>query len=72
MSTVVPPLALGTAGIIVIVAVLLVLAAGAYALLFRNSPRQAEIDAQREHVAEEFPLGEKVDFQSEFKPPPEP
>jgi hypothetical protein len=72
MSTVAPPLALGTVGIIVIVAVVLVLVAGAYALLVRNNPRQAAIDAERERVSEEFPLGEPVDFQSEFRPPPEP
>jgi hypothetical protein len=72
MSTVTPPIALGTVGIIVIVAVILVLAAGAYALLVRNNPRQAAIDAERERVSEEFPLGEPVDFQSEFRPPPEP
>jgi hypothetical protein len=72
MSTVAPPLALGPVGIVVIVAVVLVLAAGAYALLGRNNPRQAAIDAERERVAEEFPLGEPVDFQSEFRPPPEP
>ena len=72
MSTVAPPLALGPVGIVVIVAVVLVLAAGAYALLLRNNPRQAAIDAERERVSEEFPLGEPVDFQSEFRPPPEP
>ena len=72
MSTIAPPLALGSAGIIVIVAVLLLLAAGAYVLLTRNDPRQAQIDAERERVAEEFPLGNSVDFQSEFKPPPGP
>jgi hypothetical protein len=72
MSTVTPPIALGTVGIIVIVAVILVLAVGAYALLLRNNPRQAAIDAERERVSEEFPLGEPVDFQSEFRPPPEP
>jgi hypothetical protein len=72
MSTVAPPLALGTAGIIVLVVVILVLAAGVYALLTRNDPRQAQIDAEREHVAEEFPLGNPVDFQSEFRPPPDP
>ncbi|HEX6712706.1 MAG TPA: hypothetical protein VF066_04945 [Thermoleophilaceae bacterium] len=72
MSTVAPPLALGTAGIIVIVVVVLVLAAGAAALLWRNDPREAEIEAERERVAEEFPLGEPVDFQSELRPPPDP
>jgi hypothetical protein len=72
MSTVVPPLALGTVGIIVIVAVLLLLAAGAYALLARDNPRQAKIDAEKERVVEEFPLGERPDFESEFRPPPDP
>jgi flagellar basal body-associated protein FliL len=72
MSTVAPPLALATIGIIVIVVVLLVVAAGAYALLVRDNPRQAKVDAEREHVAEEFPLGNPVDFDSEFKPPPRP
>ncbi|HEX4734783.1 MAG TPA: hypothetical protein VH247_10240 [Thermoleophilaceae bacterium] len=72
MSTVAPPLALGTAGIIVIVAVVLLLGAGAYALLWRNDPREAQIEAERERVSEEFPLGEPVDFQSELKPPSDP
>jgi hypothetical protein len=72
MSTVAPPLALGIAGTIVIVAVVLLLVAGAYALLFRNDPRHAEVDAERERVSEEFPLGNPVDFQSEFRPPPDP
>jgi hypothetical protein len=56
----------------VIVVVVLVLAAGMYALLTRNDPRQAQTDAEREHVAEEFPLGNPVDFQSEFRSPPDP
>ena len=55
-----------------IVVVVLVLAAGMYALLTRNDPRQAQTDAEREHVAEEFPLGNPVDFQSEFRSPPDP
>jgi hypothetical protein len=38
----------------------------------RNNPRQVAIDAERERVSEEFPLGEPVDFQSEFRPPPDP
>jgi hypothetical protein len=70
MSTVAPPLALGTVAIVLIVVVILVIAAGAYALLARNNPRQAQIDAERERVAEEFPLGNTVDFQSELRPPP--
>jgi hypothetical protein len=72
MSTVAPPLALGTVAIILLVVVILVLAAGVYALLTRNDPRQEQIDAEREQVAEEFPLGNPVDFQSEFRPPPDP
>jgi hypothetical protein len=72
MSTVAPPLAVGTVGIIVIVAVVLVLAAAASTLLVRNNPRQAAIDAEQERVSEEYPLGERVDFQSELRPPPEP
>jgi hypothetical protein len=71
MSTIAPPLALGTAGIIVIVAVVLLIGAGAYALLWRNDPREAQIEAEREQVAEEFPLGNKTDFDAEFRPPPE-
>ena len=72
MSTVAPPLALGVVGTIVLVLVILLIGAAAYALLFRNDPKQAELDAERERVAEEFPLGEPVDYQAEFKPPPEP
>jgi hypothetical protein len=72
MSTVAPPLALGAVGTVVLVAVILLLAAGAYALLVRDNPRQAAIDAERERVSEEFPLGKPVDFQSEFRPPPDP
>jgi hypothetical protein len=71
MSTVAPPLALGTAGIILIVAVILLVGAVGYALLWRNDPREAQIEAERERVSEEFPLGERVDFDSEFRPPPE-
>lgn len=71
MSTVAPPLAIGTVVIILIVVVVLLLAAGAYALLTRKDPRQAAIDAERERVSEEFPLGERADFESEFRPPPE-
>jgi hypothetical protein len=72
MSTVAPPLALGTVPIILLVLVILFLAAGAYALLGRDNPRQAKVDAERELVAEEYPLGDHLDFQSEFKPPPDP
>jgi hypothetical protein len=71
MSTVAPPLALGTVGIILIVAVVLLIGAAAYALLWRNEPREAQIEAERERVSEEFPLGERVDFQSELRPPPD-
>jgi len=72
MSTVAPPLAVGVVGTIIIVLVVLLLAAGARALIFRNDPRQAEVDAEHERVSEEFPLGEPVDFQSEFRAPPDP
>ena len=72
MSTVAPPLALGAVGTIVIVAVILLIGAGAYTLLWRKDPREAEIEAERERVAEEFPLGNPVDFQSDLRPPPEP
>ena len=71
MSTVTPPLALGTAGILLIVVALLLIGAAAYAVLWRNDPREAQIEAEREQVAEEFPLGNKPDFDSEFRPPPE-
>jgi hypothetical protein len=71
MSTVAPPLALGTVGIILIVAVILLIGAAAYALLWRNDPREAQIEAERERVAEEIPLGNRVDFDAEFRPPPD-
>jgi hypothetical protein len=69
MSAVTPPLALGTAGIILIVVALLLIGAAAYAVLWRNDPREARIEAEQERVAEEFPLGNRADFDAEFRPP---
>ena len=66
------PLALGAFGLILAVVAVLVLAALAYMLITRNNPRQVEVDAERERVAEQLPLREPIDFESEFKPPREP
>jgi hypothetical protein len=71
MSAVTPPLALGTAGIILIVVAVLLIGAAAYAILWRNDPREARIEAEQERVVEEIPLGNRVDFDAEFRPPPE-
>jgi hypothetical protein len=70
MSTFVVPLAVGAVGVILIVVVILLLAAGAYVLLTRNNPRQVAVDAERERVAEQAPLHEAVDFESDLRPPP--
>ena len=71
MSSVVPPLALGTVGIVLIVVVVLVLSALAYSLITRDNPRQLEVDAEREKVAEEIGFRERPDFESELRPPPQ-
>jgi hypothetical protein len=72
MSNFAVPLAVGTGVVILIVLGVLVVAAVAYALLSRNNPRQAAVDAEREHVAEQAMLSEPVDFESDLRPPPEP
>jgi hypothetical protein len=72
MSTFVVPLAIGTLGVILVVIVILVLAAGAYTLITRGNPRQVAVDAERERVAEQSLLSEPVDFESELHPPRDP
>jgi hypothetical protein len=72
MSTFVVPLAIGTLGVILVVVALLVLAAGAYALITRDNPRQVAVDAERERVAEQSLLSEPVDFESELHAPRDP
>jgi hypothetical protein len=69
MSTLAPPLALGTVGIILLVVLVFVLAALAYSLLIRDNPRQSKVDAEREEVAEEIGLRERPDFESDLRPP---
>ena len=71
MSIVVPPIAVGVVGIVLIVAAVLVLATLAYMLISRDNPRQAEVDAEREQVAEQALLRDHTDFESQFKPPPD-
>jgi hypothetical protein len=72
MSSIPLPVALGAFGLILAVVVVLVLAALAYMLITRNNPRQVEVDAERERVAEQIGLREPIDFDSEFRPPREP
>ena len=72
MSTLVMPLAFGVVGVIVIVVVVIALAALVYELLGRGNPRQDEVDAEREQVAEEIGLREPIDFESDLRPPREP
>ena len=69
MSTLVMALALEV-GVTVIVVV--VLAGLVYELLGRGNPRQDEVDAEREQVAEEIGLREPIDFESDLRPPREP
>ncbi|HEX6713316.1 MAG TPA: hypothetical protein VF066_08020, partial [Thermoleophilaceae bacterium] len=69
MSTFVMALALEV-GVTVIVVV--VLAGGVYALLGRGNPRQDEVDAEREQVAEQIGLHEPIDFEADLRPPREP
>jgi hypothetical protein len=72
MSIVVPPVAVGVVGIVLIVVAVFVLAAIAYGVLTRGNPRQVEVDAERERVAEDALLRDRPDFESELKPPREP
>jgi ABC-type transporter Mla subunit MlaD len=72
MSIVVPPVAVGVVGIVLIVVAVFVLAALAYGAITRGNPRQVKVDAERERVAEDVPLREHTDFESELKPPREP
>jgi ABC-type transporter Mla subunit MlaD len=72
MSIVVPPIAVGVVGIVLIVVAVFVLAAVVYGVVTRRNPRQLEVDAEREQVAEQAPLREHTDFESQFKPPREP
>jgi hypothetical protein len=58
--------------VILVVVIILVIAAVAYALLGRNNPRQAAVDAERERVAEQSILDEPVDFESDLRPPRDP
>jgi hypothetical protein len=69
MSTVAVPLALGAFGVILIVVVVLALGALAYALITRRNPRQVEVDAEREQVAEQVGLREPIDFEADLRPP---
>jgi hypothetical protein len=72
VCTLAMPLAFGVVGVIVIVVVVLPLAALVYELLGRGNPRQDEMDAEREQVAEEIGLREPIDFESDLRPPREP
>ncbi|HSD78363.1 MAG TPA: hypothetical protein VLA98_13210 [Solirubrobacteraceae bacterium] len=63
------PVALGAGGVVLLAVAVLVVATLAYMLVLRGNPRQAEIDADREEVAEEAPLKQPVDFQADLKPP---
>lgn len=72
MFTVALPLALGTVGVILILIMITVLTTGAYALFTRGNPRQVEVDAEREQVAEQVILREPIDFESDLRPPREP
>jgi hypothetical protein len=72
MSIVVPPIALGVVGIVLIVVAVFALVGVGYALFTRDNPRQAKLDAEREQVAEQVGLREHPDFESELKPPREP
>lgn len=65
-------LALTMVSVIVIVVVVLALAALVYELLGRGNPRQDEVDAEREQVAEQIGLREPIDFESDLRPPREP
>ena len=69
MSTVAVPLALGAFGVILIVVVVLALGALAYGLITRRNPRQVEVDAEREQVAEQVGLREPIDFEADLRPP---
>ena len=68
----VPPMAVGVVGIVLIVVAVVVLGTLVYMLILRDNPRQVEVDAEREQVAEQAPLREHTDFESELKPPREP
>jgi hypothetical protein len=72
MSTFIVPLAIGTVvGVIVVVAFLLVIAAGAYVVLTRDNSRQVRVDADRERTEEQLLLHEPADFESDLRPPRE-
>jgi hypothetical protein len=72
MSAVIAPLAIGTAGVILLVVAVLAIGALGYALLTRDNPRQVKVDAERERVVEQFGMREPVDFESDLRPPPDP
>jgi hypothetical protein len=69
MSTVVVPLAVGAVVAILLVLAVLVIGGLAYMLLIRDNPRQQKVDAEREHVLEEFGTKEPLDFEGDLKAP---
>jgi hypothetical protein len=69
--SIVPPVAVGVVGIVLLAVAVMVLAALAYMLILRDNPRQLEVDAEREQVAEQAPLREHTDFESQLEPPRE-
>ena len=71
MSTLALPLAIGALGGILIAVAVIVLAALVYGLITRGNPRQVEVDAEREQVAEQVGLSEPIDFESDMRPPRE-
>jgi hypothetical protein len=72
MSTPAVPLALGAAALIVFPLIVIVLAALIYELLGRGNRRQAEVDEEREHVAEQVGFRDSMDFESDLRPPRDP
>jgi hypothetical protein len=63
---------MGTVGVILLVAAVLVIGALGYGLLTRDNPRQVEVDAERERVLEQFGMRKPVDFESDLRTPPDP
>jgi hypothetical protein len=69
MSTVVTPLAIGTVGILLLIAAVLLVATLGYLVLIRDNPRQVKVDAEHERVEEQFGIREPIDFEGDLRPP---
>jgi hypothetical protein len=67
--SIVPTIAVGVVGIVLLAVAVVLVATLAYMLITRRNPRQLEVDAEREQVAEQAIMRQHPDFESEFKPP---